>query len=250
VTLATPPIPPIGIKLKGLGFASQNAKSGVWGQSKKLSLWGFSPKDCESFLRAPIVNKNSRAASDPRERSGVQTPRACSIPPPIPPGDQIERPSFRFAERSFFLNGGLGAERKTQSIGRSPIDCESFLRAPIVNKNSRAASVPRERSGVQITASAINPNPHKSPRALSIRTPTNHRERYQSEPPQITASAFNSEFFKPISVRAGLVNQGRRRGMSGNSAGGTCESIARIPAAPARAFSSSGATAAFSSRSS
>jgi len=86
--------------------------------------------------------------------------------PHTPHWDQIERLSFRFAEGQI---GGLGAEQKTQSIGRSPIDCESFLRAPIVNQNSRAASVPRERSGVQIPASVFNPRERvQSPRACSI----------------------------------------------------------------------------------
>jgi hypothetical protein len=37
--------------------------------------------------------------------------------PHTPHWDQIERLGFRFAERSFFIIGGLGAEEKSQSIG-------------------------------------------------------------------------------------------------------------------------------------
>jgi hypothetical protein len=70
--------------------------------------------------------------------------------PPIPPDFvcEIEWPRVTLAERSFFIIGGLGAEQKTQSIGRSPIDCESFLRAPIVNQAPRSERPTRaERRG-------------------------------------------------------------------------------------------------------
>jgi hypothetical protein len=71
------------------------------------------------------------------------------------------------------------SQKLSQSIGQSPIDCESFWRAPIVNKAPRSERLftfgasgrlrrptpqtPRERSGVQITASPVKLTGFKSP---------------------------------------------------------------------------------------
>jgi hypothetical protein len=78
------------------------------------------------------------------ENNGLR-PLFTLAAPPMPP------PRRAFCEneaRPFTLiPGGLGAEQKTQSIGRSPIDCESFLRAPIVNKAQRSERPTRAERG-------------------------------------------------------------------------------------------------------
>jgi hypothetical protein len=67
---------------------------------------------------------------------------------------------FTRADSSF---GGLGAEQKSQSIERSSIDCETFLRAPIVNKAPRSERPARAERG------------------------SNHRVRFQIDRVEITA---------------------------------------------------------------
>jgi hypothetical protein len=89
--------------------------------------------------------------------------------------DQIERPCFRFAERKC---GGLGAEKKTQSEGRSPDDCQSFFRAPIENQTHRGAPLLGR-------GAARNP-----PRACSIRNLAIHRVRFQLDCVEITGLCF------------------------------------------------------------
>jgi len=54
---------------------------------------------------------------------------------------------FRFAEGQI---GGLGAEEKTQSLERSSEDCESFLRAPIVNQSSAQRASHASEAGYKL----------------------------------------------------------------------------------------------------
>jgi hypothetical protein len=54
------------------------------------------------------------------------------------------RKAIQFRRRQ--IRGGWGAEQKTQSLGRSSKDGESFLRAPPSQTKPRAGHVPHARS--------------------------------------------------------------------------------------------------------
>ena len=93
--------------------------------------------------------------------------------------DQIARLGSRFAERK----SGVWGQSKKVSLWNVVPKIVRLFYDPHRKQNSRAASVPRERSGVEITASVFNPAPS-----------TNQRERFQSRPRQITATPLKSPF--------------------------------------------------------
>jgi len=93
---------------------------------------------------------------------------------PQTPGDQYERSGFILAEPS--SGGGMGGAASVNKEPQAP--CFQASGTHHHKQNSRGAHV-------FMRGAAWN-----SPRALSLRSPTNHRVRFHSDPPQITACAF------------------------------------------------------------